>query len=133
MADVNPDSQQDPLPEGSFFYRRIFSAVTVLLLLGAQFVIVWRMTAALLEVVKGDSDATAIAEALRDQSFYGYCVLALICTYYLLAPSGEQLALIVQSAKIAIAKIPDFPGRSRPAPPRDDEDERDYAPRSRRR
>ncbi len=127
---ASPD-QQDPLPEGSFFYRRIFSAVSVLLLLGITFWVAWGLTDALLEIVKGDSDATAIANALRDVAFYSLCLAGLVSTFYLLAPSGEQLALIVQSAKVMIAKVPDFPGKA--APPADDDDERDYAPRSRRR
>lgn len=124
-----PD-QQDPLPEGSFFWRRVFSAAVVGVLLAIAFWAVWGMTDALLQEVKTDRAAMAIATSLRDVIFYIMCVIGLISTYYLLAPSGEQLALIVQSAKIAIAKIPALPGRSRPAmrEPEYEDDEEDYAP-----
>lgn len=134
VSDPLPDERQDPLPEGSFFWRRIFSGVAVLLLLGITFWIAWGLTEALLEVVKGNSDATAIAEAMRDVAFYSLCLAGCISTYYLLAPSGEQLALIVQSAKIALAKIPGLGSAAEPAPRktyRDDDD--DFAPKPRNR
>lgn len=78
-----------PLPEGTFFYRRIFTygvAVALLALIGFG---VWNM----------DSDAE-----LKSVIFWLIILLWWNNTYYLVAPTAEQIVRIIQSARVMMNK-----------------------------
>lgn len=79
---------QDPLPEAKFTYRRIFSYSVSLALLAILAFIVWRMD---------DSDA------LRQLALYLCVLLFFVITYYMVAPSAEQIVKLIQSARVLIA------------------------------
>lgn len=76
---------QDPLPESAFFYRRVFSYALSIGLLALLGVVVWRMeSASELKVVAG----------------YLCLLLFVIVTYYMIAPSAEQVVKMLQTAKL---------------------------------
>jgi hypothetical protein len=70
---------QDPLPEGQWFYRRVYTWSLTAILLGMLGFIVWRMPPALLQLV----------------SLWLIGLIALVVTYYLLAPSAPELARLI--------------------------------------
>lgn len=111
------DDLQDPLPESNWLYRRIFTYVVIVALLAVLTWIVWGMTDALLTIVKGDSDATATVNALRDVAFYVVCFAGWLATTYVIAPSGEQVVKMFQSVKLSLGptQAPRLPQR-RPDP-----------------
>ena len=77
---------QDPLPESNFFYRRWFSYLLAIVNVAAMGYIVYKMQ---------QPDSLQVAF---------YCVAALhwfTITYYMIAPSAEQLARIIEAARIA--------------------------------
>jgi len=77
---------QDPLPESNFFYRRWFSyVVAVVNVLGMAFLI-HKMTE---------------EESLRTAFYVLGVIHWFTITYYMIAPSAEQLARIIQAARIA--------------------------------
>lgn len=104
---------QDPLPESNWFWRRVFACVVTAAALALTGLIVWQMTAALLVIVRGDADATATVNALRDIAFYLVGLALALSIAYLIAPSGEQVAKMVQSVKLnlggSVAAAPPAP------------------------
>ena len=76
---------QDPLPESNFFWRRIFAYVLSSLLLGLLAYVVFKMTQ---------------PESLRTAALYLSILLWFSMTYYMIAPSAEQVTRIIQAAKI---------------------------------
>lgn len=119
---------QDPLPESSFFYRRVFSYLTCIALTALLAFIIYRM-----------DDPTS----LRDVALYLCVLLFFTITYYMVAPSGEQVVKMVQTAKMLISGVrvrhDDYnegtrythrPGRRWG---RSRQDRSDFAPTSRRR
>ena len=70
---------QDPLPEGQWFFRRVYTWSLTAILLGMLGFIVWRMPPALLQLV----------------SLWLIGLIALVVTYYLLAPSAPELARLI--------------------------------------
>lgn len=124
---------QDPLPEGSFFYRRVFSYVLSICIIALLALVIWRIDG---------------ADELRRVALYLCLLLFMIVTYYMIAPSAEQVVKMLQTAKLfakgitmrqtATAESPS--GRAttqttvepaRPRPPRSGSDF-DAAPTSRR-
>ena len=79
---------QDPLPEPKFTYRRIFSYGVSLALLAILGLIVWRID---------DGDA------LRQLALYLCVLLFFVITYYMVAPSAEQIVKLIQSARVLVA------------------------------
>lgn len=76
-----------PLPESSFRWRRIFSyalSVTLLFFVGW---IIYQLTD---------------QRKLADTAFWVLMLLWWVITYYMIAPSAEQIARIIQSARVAI-------------------------------
>lgn len=73
------------LPESDFKWRRIFSYVLSVALLALVGVAVYQIT---------DS------ENLRDTAFWLMVLLWWVITYYMVAPSAEQIARIIQSARL---------------------------------
>jgi hypothetical protein len=81
-----------PLPESQFFYRRLFSyALSVVLLVFLGF-IVWRPTD---------------AKTLGDIAFWLIVLLWWVVTFYMVAPSAEQIARIISAAKL-FRDVPDL-------------------------
>lgn len=88
MADL-----QDPLPESNFFYRRIFSYALVVGLLAFA----WWFTGIIGDVAIRHNSEPAV------RGLVGIVRLALYLmggavTFYMIAPSAEQLARIIQTA-----------------------------------
>lgn len=73
-----PAPGQDPLPESQWFFRRIYTWSVTALLLGLLAFVVWRMPPALLQLV----------------ALWLIGLIALVVTFYLLAPSAPELARI---------------------------------------
>lgn len=69
---------QNPLPESQWLYRRIFTWSFTAIQLGLLGWTIWRMPAADLQLV----------------ALWQLGLLALVVTYYLLAPSAPELARI---------------------------------------
>lgn len=134
---------QDPLPETNWFWRRVYTFV--LSLVSVAFI--WYGIEALYDLRQPD----AIYRVTR----YMIGVHVLLITYYMLAPSAEQLVKLVQAAKLLQAGVPmtrsavvetpqggrtevtttagqvetPAPRNRSPEPPEGDEE--DFAPRSR--
>lgn len=134
---------QDPLPETNWFWRRVYTFV--LSLVSVAFI--WYGIEALYDLRQPD----AIYRVTR----YMIGVHVLLITYYMLAPSAEQLVKLVQAAKLLQAGVPmtrsavvetpqggrtevtttaghpdtPTPRNRSPEPPEGDEE--DFAPRSR--
>lgn len=113
---------QDPLPESNFLYRRLTTWFIVMALLA----LVWHNVEALhgLGAVDGLVEITKWLIALT----------GIVSTYYLIAPSAEQVVRIIQTARvlrqgIGAATTPDpapAPEKPRIPPadsPADDKDE----------
>lgn len=79
---------QDPLPESDWFWRRTYTFVLSLLLIGG--------TAYVLYGLRDFGDA----DGLLEMGLRILWVLTAVITFYLIAPSAEQLARIIQSARI---------------------------------
>lgn len=76
---------QDPLPEPSFLYRRVFSYGTAISLIGLIAFVVWR--------IEGD-------EQLREIALYLCLLLFMVVTYYMVAPSAEHVVKMIQLGKL---------------------------------
>lgn len=83
---------QDPLPEPSFLYRRVFSYGTAISLIGLIAFVVWR--------IEGD-------EQLREIALYLCLLLFMVVTYYMVAPSAEHVVKMVQLGKLWRSSPPD--------------------------
>lgn len=79
---------QDPLPESNWFWRRAYSFTMSLLLVGVT-----------VYVLMGLREAQD-AEGLLEMGLRSQWILAGVITFYMIAPSAEQIARIVQSARI---------------------------------
>lgn len=77
----------DPLPESNFIWRRWFSYV---LAVGLMAFVGWII--ALLNTPK----------ELANLGFWLLVLLWWVVTYYMIAPSAEQIARIIQSARVAM-------------------------------
>lgn len=82
---MTPDPQ-DPLPEGQWLFRRIFTWTLTVLLLGLLAWMAWRMP----------------ADALQPVALWLIGLIALVVTYYLLAPSAAELARIFAELRIRL-------------------------------
>lgn len=76
---------QDPLPEGSFFWRRLFSYAVSTAIIALLAIVVWRLD--------GDDE-------LRQVALYLCLLLFMVVTYYMIAPSAEQVVKMLQTAKL---------------------------------
>lgn len=123
---------QDPLPESNFFWRRVYSYVVTFAVWGLLTYLIYKMTD---------------AESLRWSALYLSVLLWFTITYYMIAPSAEQITRIIQAARTLRSGVEmtrtgrtERNGRVSEAethvgryhPPEDDY-EGDAAPRSRRR
>lgn len=134
---------QDPLPETNWFWRRVYTFVLSV----ASLAFVGYGLAAL----HGLKDAEAIYRVTR----YMIGVHVLLITYYMVAPSAEQIVKLIQAAKLMRAGVPmtrratsnspegghtevettvgypDEPEAPSYVPERPQDEEQDFAPRSR--
>ena len=76
-------TDQDPLPEAHWTFRRIYTYVVTLLALGG---VAW-----VIHKINDDGPLAGLAYAL-----IGLC--ALLATYYLIAPAAEHIVRLIQSA-----------------------------------
>lgn len=76
---------QDPLPESTFTWRRTFSYTVTVALLGLLGWIIYRL---------------GTASELADTAFWILVLLWWVVTYYMVAPSAEQIARIIQAARV---------------------------------
>ena len=76
---------QDPLPESNFFYRRVFSYLITVSITGLLAFVVWRIDG---------------ADELRQVALYLCLLLFVVVTYYMIAPSAEQVVKMLQTAKM---------------------------------
>lgn len=79
---------QNPLPEPSFFYRRVLAYIVVI----AALILTWHAAEALHDLREADH--------LLAISKWTIGFGALIATYYYVAPSAAELVNIIQSARI---------------------------------
>jgi hypothetical protein len=85
--DVSVDVQ-DPLPESNWFYRRVY--IYILTLIAIWFV--WFAFDSLWQMRHADH--------LHDLGWWMVILLLTFATYYMVAPSAEQIVRIVQAARI---------------------------------
>lgn len=81
---------QDPLPESTFFYRRVFSYVLSVAFVALLAFVIWRMDT---------------ASELRQVALYLSLLLWFTITYYMVAPSAEQIVKMLQTAKMFISGV----------------------------
>lgn len=85
---------QDPLPESNFLWRRVFAYVIVAALLG---LVGWHVGTVGAVALNGSETAiSGLVELLRLMLW----LVAMVATYYLLAPSAEQIIKLVQTARV---------------------------------
>lgn len=85
---------QDPLPETNWFWRRVYTFV--LSLVSVAFI--WYG----LEALNNMREAESVYRVTR----YMIGVHVLLITYYMVAPSAEQIVKLVQAAKLLRAGVP---------------------------
>lgn len=85
---------QDPLPETNWFWRRVYTFVLSLVSVG----MIWYA----LEAVTNAGDMDSIYRIAR----YMIGVHVLLITYYMVAPSAEQIVKLIQAAKLLQAGVP---------------------------
>lgn len=85
---------QDPLPETDWFWRRTYTFVLTLVTLA----MIWYGVETLWALKQ--------PEYLYRVTRYLIGVLVMLITYYMVAPSAEQIIKIIQSAKLLRAGIP---------------------------
>ena len=95
MADATPTPDlQDPLPESSWFWRRVF----VYIVTGCVLWMLWGAIDRLGEVAKVRPDIGV--DALLSLCKWIICFTGALATYYLVAPSAEQVVKLVQVATL---------------------------------
>jgi hypothetical protein len=113
---------QDPLPESSFFYRRVFSYIVSLAFIALLAFVIYRMDE---------------ARELRLVAQYLCILLFCVITYYMIAPSAEQIVKMFQTARVLVRGVDlktddPFKAERPPSTARTNfEPERDAAPTSR--
>ena len=101
---------QDPLPESNWTWRRVFVFVVMLILLFFVWGAVDRLgKVAVLEPARGIPALVSVTKSIL--------FLALVlATYYLLAPSAEQLTRLVKTASLLKGGV-SVGGKQKPRPP----------------
>jgi hypothetical protein len=85
---------QDPLPETNWFWRRVYTFVLSLV----SVALIWYG----LESVTRAGDMAAVYKITR----YMIGVHVLLITFYMVAPSAEQMVKLIQAAKLLQAGVP---------------------------
>lgn len=90
--DKEATDPQDPLPEASWTWRRAFTYVLTAAIL-------WMIWGAITRLgVAAAADPSLGIPALLSLCRYLLLVLVLVTTYYMLAPSAEQMVKLMQTA-----------------------------------
>lgn len=85
---------QDPLPEQDWTWRRAYTyALTLVACVGVGFA---------LDAIR----ATGDIEALYGVARWMLAMIAMLATYYMVAPSAEQIVKLIQAAKLLKAGVP---------------------------
>lgn len=85
---------QDPLPEQDWTWRRTYTyALTLIACVGVGFA---------LDAIR----ATGDIEALYGVAWWMLAIIAMLATYYMVAPSAEQIVRLIQAAKLMRAGVP---------------------------
>lgn len=82
---------QDPLPESNFFWRRLYSYIATFSIWGLLVFVIYKMED---------------AGSLRTVALYLSMLLWFTITYYMIAPSAEQITRIIQAARTMRSKVP---------------------------
>jgi len=93
MTDKPQIDEQDPLPESNWFWRRVFTIATISALLA----FIWFFVEDIASIALKNESETAV-KGLVDIVKFLLVLVGLGQAYYLIAPSAEQLARIIQSA-----------------------------------
>jgi len=114
MSDDKPQVRilsdpQDPLPEANWFWRRVFTFVALLLAFSIAIglaVAVNRIVGNVvgrIDTMSADSVAAITVKALSviEQMFkLMFFVVLVVVTYYMIAPSAEQITKMIQTARL---------------------------------
>lgn len=114
MTDATPlppalPDMQDPLPESNWFWRRVFTGFALILIFGILVGLgyaVHRIVGGVIERIDGMSaqavaDITIRALAVIEQMFrYMFWALLTVITYYMIAPSAEQIAKMISAVSL---------------------------------
>lgn len=85
---------QDPLPEQDWTWRRAYTyALTMISCVGVGY---------LLHAIRDAGDA----RSLYDLAWWMLAIIAMLATYYMVAPSAEQIVKLIQAAKLLQAGVP---------------------------
>ena len=85
---------QDPLPEQDWTWRRAYTyALTITACIGVGYT---------LHALRDTGDI----EALYGVAWWMLAIIAMLATYYMVAPSAEQIVKLIQAAKLLQAGIP---------------------------
>lgn len=101
---------QDPLPESTWLWRRAFIfALTGIIAIG-----VWMMVQAIVNVTANEPDLAvgAMVKVIGWLLLFGW----FNSTYYLIAPSAEQLTRLIQTASLLKSNVPFLSRSSAKAP-----------------
>lgn len=82
---------QDPLPESNFFWRRLYSYIATFSIWGLLVFVIYKMED---------------AGSLRTVALYLSMLLWFTITYYMIAPSAEQITRIIQAARTMRSGVP---------------------------
>lgn len=82
---------QDPLPESNFFWRRLYSYIATFSIWGLLVYVIYKMED---------------AGSLRTVALYLSMLLWFTITYYMIAPSAEQITRIIQAARTLRSGVP---------------------------
>lgn len=94
-----PALKNVPIPESKFLYRRVFSYTLMI----ATFVLLFQIVDALQGALSLNNQTDALADAANALAEIAKWLIgfgSLIVTYYMVAPSAEQIVRIVQAARL---------------------------------
>jgi hypothetical protein len=98
MAEIDP---QDPLPDASWVFRRIMAFGLVAATVLGQLYVAWRLASLGSELKSAD----ALAHMLEISKIFAVELLVVV-TYYMVAPSAEQIVKIIQVASMLKRGVP---------------------------
>lgn len=128
MSDLAPQTQpvdlQDPLPESNWFWRRVFTFLATASVIALMFFFGYALNRLTNGVVSRIDNMTAetVAKiavaalvAITDMFRMMFWSLIVVVTYYMVAPSAEQITKMVKTAALLRGGV-QVAGRQRIAP-----------------